>query len=117
MADRSWFEEYLYRRTKSAAIRSQLGQQEPRDSKRRINLIIRFLGIIVPMAFCYGLGALYFGKNGNLAGYWVARSLGAAAWIGFAGALSLRRDWPGAAATAFVYIFFDAWLWMTVIGP
>ena len=115
MADRSWFEEYLYRRTKSAAPQPQAEQQEPLDPRRRVNLMLRVLGIVVPLIFCYGLGALYFGRNGNLAGYWVARSLGAAAWLGFTAVLAVRRDWPGAAMTTVFYVFIDAWLWMTIL--
>jgi hypothetical protein len=115
MANRSWFEEYLYRRTKHATPQAEAELRAPRDARRRANLILRVLGIVLPLVFCYGLGALYFGRNGNLAGYWVVRSLGAAAWLGFTAVLAVRRDWPGVAMTTVFYAFVDAWLWMTVL--
>jgi hypothetical protein len=111
MKGRSFFEEYLYRRSQS----SQPESEEQRDPRRRVNLALRYLGIILPMVLSYGLGAFYFGTSDNLTGYWVARILGAAALLGCAAALSLRRDWHGAAAITGVYLFFDAWLWFTVM--
>ncbi len=107
---RDWFEEYLHRRARASQARAH----EPADPKRRVNLILRLLGVIVPMVFCYGLGAFYLGRQGNEVGYWIARSLGGAAWLGLTAALAVRRDWPGVALTTVIYAFIDAWLWMTV---
>ena len=115
MADRSWFEEYLYRRTKSAEQRRQLEQLEPPDPARRVNLLLRTVGMIVPALLAYGLGAFYFGVTGNDVGYWVARALAAAVCVASVAALSVRRDFVGAGAVTGVYIFDDGWLWFTVM--
>lgn len=108
---RSLGEEFLYDR---AGRGPGSEQGEPRDRRRRIDLLLRYLGIILPLAVAYGLGLFYFGAHHDHGGFYAAKAIAAALWLGFAAALAARRDWTGTFMVTGVYIFFAGWMWFAV---
>lgn len=125
LARRSLGEEFLYGR---GARRDRGGRRpsaehgqppspergQPPGPERRLNLILRYVGIILPLAVGYGLGLFYFGARDNDAGFLVSRVVAAALWVGFAAALAARRDLIGAFVVTASYIFFVGWMWLAV---
>jgi len=108
---RSLGEDLLYERGGREPLPER---NQPPDPKRRLNLILRYLGIILPLVVGYGLGLFYFGARDSDAGFFAARAVAAALWVGFAAVLAARRDLIGAFIVTAVYIFFGGWMWLAV---
>jgi hypothetical protein len=107
---RGLFEEYLDRRSKSRPDEDENQPQPPPDRRRRLNLILRYLGVILPLALSY-FGLLYFGAQHNEAGFWTTRAVAAAVWAGFTSVLVRRGDAVGAVTSTAFYAFLDGWMW------
>jgi hypothetical protein len=108
---RSLGEEFMYGR---AGRGSTPESQEPPDPKRRFNLTLRVVGIVLPLVVAYGVGLFYFGAKHNSTGFYAAKAAAAAIWIVLGVALAARRDWIGAFAVTGVYVFFAGWMWLSV---
>jgi hypothetical protein len=108
---RSLGEEFMYDRTRG---KPDTEQKAPPDPRRRVDGLLRYLGVILPLAVAYGLGLFYFGAHHNQVGFYVTKALAAALWLGFAAALMARRDWVGTYVVTGVYVFLDGWMWLAV---
>jgi len=91
-------------------------QSEPPPSGHRVDLTLRYLGIILPIALTYVVGfGLGLGSGGQAA-FAASVTAAAAVWAGASVALGLRRDWAGVGAVTFFYVLIDAWIWLLVTG-
>ena len=91
-------------------------QSEPPPPGRRVDLVLRYLGIILPIAVSYLGGlALSLGR-GSLTCMLASAITAAAIWIGAAVVLGLRHDWAGVGAVTFFYVALDAWIWLPAVG-
>lgn len=87
--------------------------EEPPTPARRLNLTLRYVGLLLPLAMLFaGLGL-----SGRLSyGFVVCGSIGAAVWIAITAVLALRHDWKGAAAISVIYVLWNTPLWLLVAG-
>ncbi len=108
---RSLGEEFMYDR---AGRGPRSGREGPPDPRHRVTVLLRYLGITLPLVVAYGLGLFYFGARHNQGGFYAAKAIAAALWLGFAAALMVRRDWIGTYIVTGVYAFFDGWMWLAV---
>ncbi len=91
-------------------------QKEPPAPTRRLNLTLRYLGIILPLVATYLFAMLSVFRWDSSAGSLAAVAVGGAIWAGCTVFLCSRRDWAGAGAISFLYVLMNAWLWLVVLG-
>lgn len=93
--------------------RSVLDQEH--GLRRRRNMTMRYLGILLPLAITYGIGLQVTGSH-QVALLRLVVGVGAVLWVGFACLLGLRRDWSGALAISVVYLILNGWMWLLALG-
>jgi hypothetical protein len=88
--------------------------EEPASPRRRRNLAIRYVGIILPFVLTYFVG-IQAALSGGRAGL-VCLALAAGIWAASSVALGVRRDWPGVGAVTFLYVVVDSLPWLFATG-
>lgn len=83
------------------------------DHRRRLNLTLRYLGIILPIVASYA-GLIL--ADGHPLGLWLGLGIGAVLWSAFTIVLLARRDWAGAGTVTFCYVVLSAWVWLLITG-
>ncbi|MBN1630820.1 MAG: hypothetical protein JW990_13740 [Thermoleophilia bacterium] len=91
-------------------------QKEPLTPRQRVNLTLRWLGIILPLAITYPVFSwILDGFQRGSGGFLALVATAAGLWIAFTVALAWRRDWAGAAAISAFYLVVDAWWWLLAL--
>lgn len=88
-------------------------QSDPKGSrpfvtKRGIDLWLRWLGILLPLAALWGF------LSGNAVPVLATAIVSLALWVGFTVALAVRRDWRGALAISVIYVILSG-SWLVII--
>ncbi|HEY5528589.1 MAG TPA: hypothetical protein VIL51_03950 [Thermoleophilia bacterium] len=82
-----------------------------RPSRRGIDLWLRWLGILLPLAAIYAFVGVGRGPG------WATAAASLFVWAAFMVALLVRRDWRGALAVSVINLIVDApWLVIMLLG-
>jgi hypothetical protein len=87
----------------------------PQTPRRRLDLALRWAGILLPLLLTYPLipGAPWFG---SLLSFQIRMACGAAIMVDLAATLLRCRDWRGAMAIVVFYVIADAYWWTLALG-
>jgi hypothetical protein len=112
-------ERLIERRLAGAAEAQRQARQAERksSSSRTVDLVLRYLGIVLPAAASVAWAASFGFVFDSEVSRWLPMVVSLTVWLAFSVALLVRKDGRGALAITVLYVFLNWWVFLIALVP